>query len=408
MIAKILTKCSMEYVLHMITCSVTSNNNAIFELKTRHNIVSCCDFLIRTQFSDIPFNKLLVGRVTVKCCKLEQSISDEIKAIKKQVYEIFQSVKIVFANLKQAADPILKIIINNPNTTSVGIALIKLLFNPGYALVRLIGYAIDWITDTMLAVDTNKQNDGSLMSKIGCAIAKWSQEHKEATKVISSITKICVQSVGAVVLGVAPIYVVRLVIDLAVTILRNVSPRINAWIEKHPVMMQIIVTTIILSAQLIAGILTGTLPLAIFVIVLTLCKKIISSEYGKSILGKLKEIIGNHFSKKAHKDDDMELTQEQQNRVNKAKEFIEKSKDPLTNVIDYFSKIIVNAYDVANTVSSKVASVCVGVLLGCDLKEKTQCNDCIETGDTAEKRSNEKTPQEMITVVGNITLVKEQ
>lgn len=162
--------------------------------------------------------------------------------------EIFGAIADAFSGVVEPSKNVLATLRQNQNTTSVAIALASLLFNPGYAIARLIGYAIDSVKNKILEIDTSQPPQDSFRSKIGYNIAKFFQEHKRTGEVIAATIRIGVQSVVAfAALAVNPVYMVRALIDLAVNVVRNAIPPLGNWIEKHPIITQIVVTTITLA-----------------------------------------------------------------------------------------------------------------------------------------------------------------
>lgn len=293
--------------------------------------------------------------------------------IKKTVREIFGAIAYVFSGVVEPSKNVLATLRQNQNTTSVAIALASLLFNPGYAIARLIGYAIDSVKNKILEIDTSQPQQDSFRSKIGYNIAKFFQEHKCTWEVIAATIRIGVQSVVAfAALAVNPVYMVRALIDLAVNVVRNAIPPLGRWIEKHPIITQIVVTTITLAAQLTVGILTGSLPLALFTMALTLGTQIMVSSYGQSIAG---WCIAKILDRKTE-ENNIVLSDKEQDRIDKAKECIEKAKEPIGRIGNAVSNLIVGVYGVVNKLYSQTVSAVVSVVLGCNLKNpKNQAGD---------------------------------
>ncbi len=305
--------------------------------------------------------------------------------IKKTIGEIFGAIANAFSGVVEPSKKVLATLCKNPNTTSVAIALTSLLFNQEYAIVMLIGYAVDSVKNKILEVDTSQPPQDSFRSKIGYNIAKFFQEHKRTGEVIAATIKIGVQSVVAfVALAVNPVYMVQALIDLTITIVQNTIPAVGNWIEKHPIITQIVVTTITLAAQLTVGILTGSLPIALFTMAFTLGTQIIVSSYGQSIAGWCVAKILNRKTE----ENNVVLSVEEQNRVDKAKECIEKAREPIGRICNAVSNLIIGVYGVVNKLYSKTVSAVVNVVLGCNLKNpENQAGDS-DNVTNAKKQSN--------------------
>lgn len=229
----------------------------------------------------------------------------------------------------------------------------------------MIGYAIDSVKNKILEIDTSQPPQDSFRSKIGYNIAKFFQEHKRTGEVIAATIRIGVQSVVAfAALAVNPVYMVQALIDLTITIVQNAIPAVGNWIEKHPIITQIVVTTITLAAQLTVGISTGSLPLALFTMVLTLGTQIMVSSYGQSIAGWCVAKILNRKTE----ENNVVLSVKEQDRIDKAKECIEKAQEPIGRIGNAVSNLIVGVYGVVNKLYSKTVSAVVSVVLGCNLK----------------------------------------
>lgn len=303
----------------------------------------------------------------------EDRIRYKSLVIKKIIWEIFGAIANAFSGVIEPSKKVLATLCKNPNTTSVAIALVSLLWNAPYAIVRLIGYAIDSIKNKILEIDTSQPPKDSFRSKIGYHIAKFFQEHKHAVEAITSAIRIGLQSVVAfIVLAVNPVYVVQMLIDLTADVVRNMIPAVGDWVDKHPIITQIVVTTITMAAQLTVGLLTGSLPLALFTMALTLGTQIIVSSYGQSVVGWCVAKILNSKTE----ENNVVLTVEEQGRIDKVRECIEIAKEPIGRVGNAVSNLIVGAYGAVNQLYSKMVSCVIEVAFGCHLKnpEKTICD----------------------------------
>lgn len=96
------------------------------------------------------------------------------------------------------------------------------------------------------------------------------------------------------------------------------------------------------------------------------------SSYGQSIAG---WCIAKILDRKTE-ENNVVLSDKEQDRIDKAKECIEKAKEPIGRIGNAVSNLIVGVYGVVNKLYSQTVSAVVSVVLGCNLKNpKNQAGD---------------------------------